>query len=102
MKPLPRLLLALSSPLLPLVAQADVGLATSKNCMGCHAMDKKLIGPSYKDIAAKYKAQKDAETYLQGKILKGGTGVWGSMAMPPSTNVSDAEARKLAAWILTQ
>lgn len=100
MQPLPHLLLAMPLICWPWVAAADVGLATSKNCMGCHAMEKKLIGPSYKDIASKYKGQKDAESYLQGKILKGGTGVWGNMAMPASANVSDAEARKLAAWIL--
>lgn len=102
MKTSRRLLLALPLTFLPLLAQADLGLATSKNCMGCHAMDKKLIGPTYKDIAAKYKSQKDAASYLQGKIIKGGTGVWGSMAMPPSANVSDAEAKTLASWILSQ
>lgn len=102
MKTSHRLLLALPFTLLPLLAQADVSLATSKNCMGCHAMDKKLIGPSYKEIAAKYKTQKDAASYLQGKVIKGGSGVWGTMAMPPSANVSEAEAKTLVAWILSQ
>lgn len=96
------LLLALPLTTLPLAAQADLGLATSKNCMGCHAVDKKLVGPSYKDIAAKYKGQKDAEAALANKILKGSTGVWGTMAMPAATNVSAAEAQKLVTWVLSQ
>ena len=80
---------------------ADQALATSKNCMACHAMDKKLVGPAYKDVAAKYAGQKDAADKLAAKIMKGGSGVWGPVPMPPNTQVKEAEARKLAAWVLS-
>lgn len=82
-------------------ALADLALAQSKNCMACHAVDKKMVGPSYKDVAAKYAGQKDAADKLATKIQKGGSGVWGSLPMPPN-NVTEAEAKKLAAWVLTQ
>ncbi|SFM46843.1 c-type cytochrome [Variovorax sp. OV329] len=82
-------------------AMADLQLATSKNCMACHAVDKKVIGPSFKDVAAKYKDDKAAADMLAGKILKGGSGVWGPIPMPANTQVSEAEAKKLAAWVLT-
>ncbi|MBK0393891.1 c-type cytochrome [Ramlibacter algicola] len=82
-------------------ALADLALAQSKNCMSCHAVDKKLVGPSYKDVAGKYAGQKDAADKLAAKIQKGGSGVWGSIPMPPN-NVTEAEAKKLAAWVLTQ
>ena len=82
-------------------ALADLALAQSKNCMSCHAVDKKLVGPSYKDVAAKYAGQKDAADKLATKIQKGGAGVWGSIPMPPN-NVTEAEAKKLAAWVMTQ
>ncbi|MDD3482590.1 c-type cytochrome [Azovibrio restrictus] len=100
----PARFLFLCLPLLatPLLAHADQSLATAKNCMGCHAPEKKLIGPSYKDIAAKYKDQKDAEAMLVGKVMKGSNGVWGTMAMPPATNLSEAEAKKLVAWVLAR
>ncbi|WP_440111150.1 c-type cytochrome [Acidovorax sp. BL-A-41-H1] len=83
-------------------AMADMALATSKNCMACHAVDKKLVGPSYKDVAAKYAGQKDAVDKLAVKIIKGGGGVWGPVPMPANAQVSDADAKKLAAWVLTQ
>ena len=82
-------------------AMADLALATSKNCMACHAVDKKLVGPAYKDVAAKYAGQKDAVDKLAAKIIKGGSGVWGPVPMPANTQVNDADAKKLAAWILT-
>lgn len=81
---------------------ADQALATAKNCMACHAVDKKLVGPSYKDVAGKYAGQKDAADKLAGKIIKGGSGVWGAVPMPANPQVNDAEAKKLAAWILSQ
>ncbi len=90
-------LAALSSP-----AFADQALATAKNCMACHATDKKLVGPSYRDVAAKYAGQKDAVDRLAAKIIKGGSGVWGPVPMPANAQVSDAEAKKLAAWVLSQ
>ena len=83
-------------------AMADLQLATSKNCMACHAVDKKLVGPSYKDIAAKYAGQADATGKLEAKVLKGGAGVWGPVPMPANTQVTPAEARQLVAWVLTQ
>ena len=81
---------------------ADQALATAKNCMACHAIGKKLVGPAYKEVAAKYAGQKDAADKLAAKILKGGSGVWGPVPMPANTQVSEAEAKKLAAWVLTQ
>ncbi|MBX9832611.1 MAG: c-type cytochrome [Burkholderiaceae bacterium] len=83
-------------------AMADLALATSKNCMACHAVDKKLVGPSYKDVAAKYVGQKDAVDKLAAKIIKGGGGVWGPVPMPANAQVNDADAKKLAAWVMTQ
>ena len=83
-------------------AMADQALATAKNCMACHAVDKKLVGPSYKDVAAKYAGQKDAVDKLAAKIIKGGSGVWGPVPMPANAQVNDAEAKKLATWVLTQ
>lgn len=82
-------------------AFADQALATAKNCMACHAVDKKLVGPAYKDVAAKYAGQKDAVDKLSVKIMKGGAGVWGPVPMPANTQVSDAEAKKLATWVLS-
>lgn len=82
---------------------ADLQLATAKNCMACHAVDKKVLGPSYKDIAAKYADQKDAVDKLAVKVIKGGGGVWGTIvAMPSNPQVTPDEAKKLVAWILTQ
>lgn len=83
-------------------ALADLALATAKNCMACHAVDKKLVGPSYKDVATKYAGQKDATDKLAAKVIKGGSGVWGPVPMPANAQVSPDEAKKLVAWILTQ
>ena len=82
-------------------ALADEALAKAKNCMACHAVDKKLVGPAYKDVAAKYAGQKDAADKLAQKVIKGGVGVWGQIPMPANAQVNDAEAKKLVAWILT-
>jgi len=82
-------------------AFADQALATAKNCMACHAVDKKLVGPAYKDVAAKYAADKTAADKLAAKILKGGSGVWGAVPMPANAQVNEAEAKKLAAWVLS-
>jgi cytochrome c len=90
-------LAALSGP-----ALADQALATAKNCMACHAVDKKLVGPAYKEVAAKYAGQKDAVDKLAVKIIKGGSGVWGPVPMPANAQVNEAEAKKLAAWVMTQ
>ena len=76
-------------------------LAKSKNCMACHAVSTKLVGPAYKDVAAKYKGQKDAEDKLVQKVMTGGAGVWGPVPMPPN-QVTDAEAHTLVKWVLSQ
>jgi len=80
-------------------AHADQALAQAKNCMSCHAVDKKLVGPAYKEVAAKYKADKGAVDKLAAKIKAGGKGAWGEIPMPPN-NVTEDEAKKLAAWVL--
>jgi len=82
-------------------AFANAELAQKKNCMACHAVDKKLVGPAYKDVAAKYAKDKDAATKLADKIVKGGAGVWGPVPMPANTQVSAAEAKQLATWVLS-
>ena len=82
-------------------AFADQALATAKNCMACHAVDKKLVGPAYKDVATKYAGQKDAADKLASKIIKGGSGVWGAVPMPANAQVNEAESKKLAAWVLS-
>lgn len=81
---------------------ANPELAQKKNCMGCHALDKKVVGPSFKDVAAKYLADKEAPAKLAIKMVKGGTGVWGEVPMPANPQVNDAEAKQLVAWILSQ
>ena len=83
-----------------LTAQANDAeqLAKSKSCFACHAMAKKLVGPSFKDVAAKYKSDKAAEDKLVLKVLQGGSGVWGAVPMPP-TQVTDAEAPQLVRWV---
>ncbi len=86
------------------LAQADdpgAKLAQQKNCLASHSVDKKVVGPAYKDVAKKYAGQKDATDMLVTKIMKGGSGVWGPVPMPPQA-VSDAEAHQLVAWILKQ
>ena len=83
-------------------ALADLALAQSKNCMSCHAVDKKLVGPAYKDVAAKYAGQKDAVDKLTQKVLKGGSGVWGAVPMPANPQVTEAEAKQLVQWVLSQ
>ncbi len=82
-------------------AHADEALAKSKNCLSCHAVDKKLVGPSYKEVAAKYKGDKAAVELLATKIKTGGKGTWGAIPMPPN-NVTPDEAKKLATWVLSQ
>lgn len=82
---------------------ADPGakLAQTKNCLACHALDTKIVGPAYRDVAKKYATQKGAAAMLVTKIIKGGSGTWGAMPMPPQV-VSEAEAGQLVAWILKQ
>ena len=82
-------------------AAASQELAKSKNCMGCHAVDRKMVGPAYKDVAKKYAGQKDAEATLVSHVLKGSKDVWGPVPMPANANVTEAEAKKLVAWVLS-
>ena len=82
-------------------AMADEALAKAKNCMSCHAIEKKLVGPAYKDVAAKYKGDAGAVDKLAAKVKAGGKGVWGQIPMPPN-NVTPDEAKKLVTWILSQ
>ena len=91
--------LLLSTLAWPVFAQAD--FAQKKNCMACHAVDKKVLGPAYKDVAAKYAGQKDAVDKLAAKVVKGGSGVWGNIPMPANPQVTEAEAKQLVGWILT-
>jgi cytochrome c len=81
-------------------AQAD--LAKAKNCMACHAVANKLVGPAYKDVAARYAGQKGVEDKLVQKVMKGSAGAWGPVPMPPNPQVSEAEARSLVKWVLSQ
>ena len=94
-------LIALGGALVAAPAFADQALANAKNCMSCHTVERKLVGPSYKEVATKYAAQKDAADKIAVKIMKGGSGVYGAVAMPANTQVNEAEALKLANWILS-
>lgn len=84
------------------MADAGLDLAKAKNCLACHAVATKLVGPAYKDVAAKYSGQKDAEGKLVTKVMKGGSGVWGAVPMPANPQVSEAEAKTLVKWVLAQ
>ena len=85
---------------LPAMAQDARALAQSKNCMACHAVDKKLVGPAYKEVAKKY-AGKGADATLVEHVMKGSKGVWGPVPMPANAQVNEADAKKLVAWILS-
>jgi cytochrome c len=85
------------------VALADAGEDRLKKdgCLACHAMDKKIIGPAYKDVAEKYRSDPAAAAKLQDKVKKGGSGVWGQVPMPPNTTVSDTDIKADVAYILS-
>jgi cytochrome c len=76
-------------------------LMKKDGCAACHAVDKKIIGPAYQEVAAKYKGDATAAAKLADKVKKGGVGVWGQIPMPPNPQVSDADIKNLVAWILT-
>lgn len=95
------LTLTLISSFAAVPALADEALAKSKQCVACHAVDKKLVGPAYKDVARKYAGQSDAAAKLAAKIVAGGAGIWGAVPMPANTQVSQAEALQLANWVLS-
>jgi cytochrome c len=90
--------LTLAAVSVPSLASAD--LAKSKNCLACHAADRKLVGPAFKDIANRYTAKDTAQ--LVTSIQKGGAGKWGPIPMPANPQVSDTEAKSLVEWILKQ
>ena len=92
--------LALAPVLFVNPAHADEALAKAKGCTACHSVDKKLVGPAYKDVAAKYKGDASAAAKLAEKVKKGGSGVWGPVPMPPNANVPDADVKALVDWIL--
>jgi cytochrome c len=81
-------------------ALASEALAKKYNCLSCHAVDKKLIGPSYQDVAAKYKGDAGAEAKLVAKVKNGGSGTWGQIPMPPNAAVPDADIKALVKWVL--
>ena len=83
-------------------AHASLDLAKAKNCTACHAVDKKLIGPAYRDVAAKYATDKDASAKLAKKVREGGVGVWGQIPMPANPQINADEAAALVKWILAQ
>ena len=89
-----------AAALLALPAKADEAMAKKYNCLACHQIDKKAVGPAYKDIAKKYKGQAGADAKLAEKVKKGGQGVWGPVPMPPNVAVPDADIKKLVDWIL--
>lgn len=81
-------------------AHANLALAQKSACMACHLVDKKLVGPAYRDVAKKYAGQKDAAKTLAASIKAGGAGKWGPVPMPPQPALSDADLNTLATWIL--
>jgi cytochrome c len=83
-------------------AAASEQLAKKHNCLACHTVDKKMVGPSYKDVAAKYRGDKQAAAKLAAKVKNGSQGVWGNVPMPPNTTVPDADVNALVKWILSQ
>lgn len=90
--------LVVSSLALPAVASME--LAQKNACTACHAVDKKLVGPAYKDVAAKYKGNAKAEAMLIEKVKKGGVGNWGQVPMPANASLKDEDAKTLVKWIL--
>ena len=83
-------------------AMANLALAQKNNCLSCHSVDAKLVGPAYKDVAKKYAGDKGAEAKLIAKVKAGGSGVWGPIPMPPNSQVSDADIKTLVKWVLSQ
>ncbi|HXZ48947.1 MAG TPA: c-type cytochrome [Usitatibacter sp.] len=93
--------LGLSALALPAAAADETALAQKSGCLACHSVDKKVVGPAYKDVAAKYRGDKGAEAKLVAKVEKGGSGVWGAVPMPPNTQVKPADVKTLVEWILS-
>lgn len=95
------LVLGVAAAVLVPSAYAQEDLAKKHNCFACHAVDKKVVGPSYKDVAAKYRNDPQAAGKLFEKVKKGGSGVWGPVPMPPNAAVPDADIKKLVSWVLS-
>jgi cytochrome c len=95
------LILGAAAAALVTSANAQEDLAKKHNCFACHAVDKKVVGPAYKDVAAKYRNDKAAPAKLFDKVKKGGAGVWGPVPMPPNAQVPDADVKTLVNWILS-
>lgn len=94
-------LAALAGAIVSAPALANEELAKKYACTACHAIDKKLVGPAYKEVAAKNRNDKGAEARLIEKVKKGGQGVWGQVPMPPNSQVPDEDVKKLVKWILS-
>ena len=94
-------LAAIGAMLISTGASAQLELAKQKNCLACHQIDKKLVGPAYKDVAAKYANDKDAAPRLAKKVREGGVGVWGQIPMPANPQVNEAESLQLVKWVLS-
>ena len=82
-------------------AEDQTALATKSGCLACHQIEMKVVGPAYKDVAAKYKGQEGAVDMLAAKVKAGGVGTWGQIPMPPNVNVSDEDIKKIVEWVLT-
>jgi cytochrome c len=96
----PLMMIAVATALLSQPARADSALADKSTCTGCHAADKKILGPAFQEVAKKYADQKDAVEQLAVSIKKGGVGKWGQIPMPAMPTLSDADAKTLAVWIM--
>jgi len=97
----PAILLATGLAVLAAPALANEELAKKNACTACHAIDKKLVGPAYKDVAKKYAGDATAEAKLIDKVKKGGVGVWGQVPMPPNASVKDEDIKTLVKWVLS-
>ena len=94
-------LAVLTGAAMPASALADEALAKARGCLACHTINRKVVGPSYRDVAKKYSGDADAVKLLTAKIMHGGAGVWGKVPMPANAAVSEADARALAVWVLS-
>ena len=95
------LILGAAAAALVTSANAQEDLAKKHNCFACHAVDKKVVGPAYKEVANKYRGNAKAEAMLVEKVKKGSSGVWGPVPMPPNAQVPDADVKTLVNWILS-
>ena len=95
------ILAALGFAALATPACANLELAQKSGCTACHAVDKKLVGPAYKEVANKYRGDDKAPARLEEKVKKGSVGTWGQVPMPPNSHVSDADVKTLVKWILS-